>query len=140
MFGGRKKSLKYADLALETDSTNIDARLRAIYAYSSFWEDKSKAIKLAVETLKMVPSNVEVRMVLGNIYRKVELHKEAIKEIKAALKIDPHYVWGHQLLALCYKETGQYKDAIDEARYALLLDPESSEGMKRLIEQVKEKL
>jgi arylsulfatase A-like enzyme/Tfp pilus assembly protein PilF len=79
-----------------------------------------QAIEKIMDVLKIDPSVLEARYILGNIYSKQKKYDQAVEEFKKALEVDPDYYDAIFGLALAYKNSRKLEEAII--------------GFKRLIE------
>jgi tetratricopeptide (TPR) repeat protein len=49
---------------------------------------------------------------LGNVYRLLEQHKEAMDAYRQAIKLDPTFTWPYHSLGAIYEEQGEYEEAL----------------------------
>jgi len=71
-----------------------------------------QAIEKITDVLKIDPSVLEARYILGNIYSKQKKYDQAVEEFKKALDVDPDYYDAIFGLALAYKNSGKLDEAI----------------------------
>jgi tetratricopeptide (TPR) repeat protein len=74
--------------------------------------ERSKAIHLYEETLKLDPSNAASMFELGKLYNSSQQFEPAVAYAKKAVDIDPENIWYHLLLADLYKQDQRFDDAV----------------------------
>ncbi|MDD3150098.1 MAG: tetratricopeptide repeat protein [Candidatus Gastranaerophilales bacterium] len=85
--------------------------------------DIYKAIDLYNEIIEKVPGFLPLYVLLGDLYRKLGRHEEAINEYKMALWIDPNNVTAYKSLCAAYEEQGDYDNAIDAYKKIIEIQP-----------------
>jgi len=92
----------------------------------------AKAIEKITDVLKVDPSVLEARYILGNIYSKQEKYDLAIEEFKNALEFDPDYYDAIFGLALAYKNSGKLDEAIVGFKRLMEIDPRDTKPFLHL--------
>ena len=74
--------------------------------------------------LKINPSHVGAKAMLGSILVQSERDVEGIKLLKSSLTRDPKQFWAHNALGVGLLHTGRYQEAIYSLNKALILKPD----------------
>jgi pentatricopeptide repeat protein len=118
-----KRAKKYAQKALELDSTIADAHvvLATTYLYKD-WDIKAAELhlKLAIE---YNPNSADAHIHYGWLLCLKKMNDEAISEMKKAFDIDPTFPLYSGYLSWLYLWYGQYDNAIMEAQKTLEVSP-----------------
>ncbi len=91
-----------------------------------------QAIEKITDVLKIDPSVLEARYILGNIYSKQKKYDQAVEEFKKALEVDPDYYDAIFGLALAYKDSGKLDEAIVGFRRLMEIDPRDTKPFLHL--------
>jgi cytochrome c-type biogenesis protein CcmH/NrfG len=83
-------------------------------------ENRARALQ---ETAEREPTNLTVRVQLGNLYHDGERCGQAIPWYEAALKLEPQNVNVSTDLGVCYHQTSQPDKALEQFEHSLKIDP-----------------
>ncbi len=118
-----KRAKKYAQKALELDSTIADAHvvLATTYLYKD-WDIKAAELHLK-RAIEYNPNSADAHIHYGWLLCLKKKNDEAISEMEKAIDIDPTFPLYSGYLSWLYLWYGQYDDAIVEAQKALEVSP-----------------
>jgi predicted Zn-dependent protease len=85
-------------------------------------------------SLKLMPSQVPARVMLGNVYLGLKDGKAAQDQFEAALLVDDRSVDGHLGLARAMMASGSAKDAVEELEPLTKVHPDNA-GVWELLSQ-----
>ncbi len=84
------------------------------------------------------PTDIALRLQLIQLYRRLNLHENALAEIVSALQLAPEESALHLERANLYRERGNLREAVSALRSAIQLNPNSEELRTALIESLLE--
>ncbi len=119
-----RRAKKYAEQALELDSTIADAHvvLGTTYLYKD-WNLKAAELHLK-RAIEFNPNSADAHTHYGWFLCLKNKKGEAIAEMKEAIEIDPTFPLYSGYLSWLYLWYGQYDDAIKEAQITLQVKPD----------------
>jgi tetratricopeptide (TPR) repeat protein len=115
----------------EGDET-LAARAELLFTLGGlYWakSDYEKSIEHGQEALQLAERLENTRLQswahngLGNVYRALDRHDEAIAAYQRAIELDPKYAHPHNGLGNVYRDLGRHDDAIAAFQRAIELDP-----------------
>jgi len=127
--GSRERLLAELGDAAETAAV----RAELVYTLGGLYhwkKDHARALELLEQALALARQLEDRRLeawvhnVLGNVYRALGRHDEAIAEYRRAVELDPTDAYPHNGLGNVYSDLGRHDEAIAEYRRAIELDPD----------------
>ena len=127
--------------ALASDPGSMVIRIEMITLFAGA-NQLGNAVEVAEDLLEEDPENLEVRRLLGNIYRTfatknprgvdMELLTKAVGQFERIAEIEPDKAENHMQLGLLYRSTGQAGKAEQSLRRAVELDPSQADARVNL--------
>lgn len=127
--------------ALANDPGSVVIRIEMMNLYAGA-NQLASVVDVAEEILEEDSSNVEVRRLLGNVYRtfatrdrrgvNVQLLQKAIEQFERIVEIEPDSAENHSQLGLLYRSAGDADRARRSLRRAVELDPAQSDAQVNL--------
>ena len=134
--GDDSEVLAHAESLLDT-ARSIDSDYPSIYE-TTFQllvqrREYDEALRMIEMAVALEPNNAEYRRRLGNAYRRMGEHKEAIRIVKEAMRLNPYYPYYYPgNLCQAYMLDGQYEKALEACKQAVSISPNSGGAHRRL--------
>ena len=129
---GNTDSPKTTIADTQIGSTNIEKAEELVEKACELRDDGKyqEAIRVFNEAIKLDPSNGDLYLLRGDVYKKWEKYDDAIRDFSEAIKLDPSNADLYMARGLIYDELGDDENIIKDFSEAIKLDP-SHESIAR---------
>jgi len=128
--GQRKEAIEKLEAARRRFGDDLDIFRRLAHMYFHYLDEANagqKVVDLCLEILRIVPEDVESRLLLAEAYwLHLVDYEKAAEEYRRVIEIDPSNVGGYTGIACIYPEVSA-KEALEALKKAVALQPDDGD-------------